>query len=216
MRPPSLKTPLSSSCSSRRVALVHVDVVHPVLGAELLVDREFRRRVVEVRAPREQLTAAGLQIVELPAHHVLQVVVLARTGGRQGDPGRPVEQRCARVVERVGGRSRLLVQVGETRRDRRQALQNRMAQQRLGAMEDHQRLRLVARPHIDRNAEGLSLVVNDPDLQVRRFARSGRRILTLPFIQLRAQHTIDDGHWSPTFRQSNAMKGASRGRAYKD
>ena len=49
----------------RRVSLVHVDVVHAVLRAELGVDTGCDRRVVPVRSEREQLAAAGLQLVEL-------------------------------------------------------------------------------------------------------------------------------------------------------
>ena len=70
----------------RRVALIHVDVVHAVLGPELRIDARLRCGIVEVRAEREQLAAACLQIVQLTAHHVLQIVVSARALGGSAMP----------------------------------------------------------------------------------------------------------------------------------
>src|SRR6186713_2395345 len=74
-----------------------------------------------------------------------------------------------------------------------------MTEQRLGSMKDDERLGRVARSNVDRNAPGFSLSIDHSHLQVRRLAGAGRRILTLPSIELPTQDTVDDGHWSPPF-----------------
>src|SRR5262245_43004534 len=94
-----------------RVPLVHVDIVHPVFGAELGVDARLRGRVVEVGTEREQFPTGDLEVLQLSAHHVLQVVVRTWTGRRERDPSRPVEERGAGVVEGICGRPRLTMQV---------------------------------------------------------------------------------------------------------
>jgi len=73
-----------------------------------------------------------------------------------------------------------------------------MTEQRVGAMKDDERLRGVSLSDVDGNAPGLSLIVDHSHLQMRRLAGSRRRILALPSIELSTQHTIDDGHWSPS------------------
>ena len=80
-----------------------------------------------------------------------------------------------------------------------------MAQQWIGAMEDDQRLRRVAGSHVDGDAPGFSLTIDQPDLQVRGLAGTGRRVFTLPPIQRPTEHTIDDGHSPPPFRQRSAQ-----------
>src|SRR5439155_10501464 len=59
----------------RRVPLIHVDIVHAVCGAELGVDPWLRGRVVEVGPEREYVPTGDLEVLQLSAHHVLQVVV---------------------------------------------------------------------------------------------------------------------------------------------
>src|SRR5262245_29715412 len=93
----------------RRVPLIHVDIVHPVFGAELGVDPRLWGRVVEVGTEREHFPTGDLEVLQLSAHYVLQVVVRPWTGRRERDPGRPVEERGAGVVEGVRGRPRLPV-----------------------------------------------------------------------------------------------------------
>src|SRR6188508_3268849 len=78
-----------------------------------------------------------------------------------------------------------------------------MTEQRLGSMKDDERLGRVARSNVDRNAPGFSLSIDHSHLQVRRLAGAGRRILTLPSIELPTQDTVDDGHWSPPFFSYN-------------
>src|SRR5262245_34981888 len=112
----------------RRVPLIHMDIVHPVSGAELGVDPWLRSRVVEVGTEREQFPTGDLEVLQLSAHHVLQVVVLTWTGRWERDPVRPVEEWGAGIVEGVRGRARLLVQVGEPGRQERQPSKDRVAQ----------------------------------------------------------------------------------------
>src|SRR5215510_4234208 len=181
----------------RRVPLVHVDIVHPVFGAELGVDSRLRGRVVEVGTEREQFPTGDLEVLQLSAHNVLQVVVLTWTGRWERDPVRPVEERGAGIVEGVRGRPRLLVQVGEPGGQEWQPSKDRVAQQRLGPVKDYQRFGDIPGAHIHRYTPRLSVPIQHPDLEVRRLRRARGWVFPFPSIELRAEHSVYNGHTTP-------------------
>ena len=133
-----MNTPLSSSCSPGALPWFMWMSCIPSLVPNSVSMPGFGTGVVKVRAEGDELSATGLQVAQLAADDVLQVVILARARRRQRDAGDPVEERRARVVERVRGRSRQAVEVGEAHRNRGQTVQDRMAEQWIGAMKDHQ------------------------------------------------------------------------------
>ena len=99
----------------RGIPLVHVNVVHPVLGAELDVDPGLWRRIVEVGPEHEQLAAGGLERAEMVADDILEIVGIARSGGRERHARGPIEERRAGIVECVGDRPRLVIQIRQAR-----------------------------------------------------------------------------------------------------